>query len=147
MKQKFMNELASVLIRKRETLLQDMAITIADMEAITAERESELEESAQNDGITRLTSHLKERDQKMIREIDAALDRMAAGIYGECALCENDIGINRLRALPTTMLCIECATAREKKQTINAADQSSLLYGPFTPVQMEEDSDAAETDR
>lgn len=146
MKQKLMNELATMLRRKREILLQDVAITIADMEAITTERESELEESAQNDRITRLTSHLKERDQKTIRDIDAALERIAAGIYGECALCENDIGVNRLRALPTTTLCIECATAREKKQQLINAARSSLPYGPFTPGGIKEDFDTAEID-
>ncbi len=146
MKQKLMDELASALRQKREALLQDGTVMLVDEQPMATERESELEESAQNDLMTRLTSHLKERDQKTIREIDAALERMAAGVYGECTLCENDIGINRLRALPTTTLCIECATARERKQQLINAVRPSSSYDPFSSQAMEKDFDAPETD-
>ncbi len=147
MRQKLIDELASALRRKRENLLQDVPMTVTEIEAITAERESELEESAQNDRIIRLSSHLRERDQRTIREIDAALERIAAGIYDECALCENDIDINRLRALPATTLCIECATAREKKQRLSHRARSSLPSGSLSPAGVEEDFDTAENDR
>ncbi len=143
MRQKLIDELGSVLRHKREILLQDADTTVTDGEATTAERESELEETAQNDRIERITNHLKERDQKTIREIDAALQRMAEGIYGECALCENEIGINRLRALPTTTLCIECATAREKKQQ---PANGARLWPSSGSLGIEEDFDAAEND-
>jgi DnaK suppressor protein len=145
-RQKLTDELGAVLRQKRESLLQEVAATVVDSETIAAERESELEETAQNDRITRITSHLRDRDRKTIREIDAALERIAAGTYGECALCENDIGANRLRALPTTTLCIECATAREKRQQLNRAARSSLSSSPFTTVDTGEDFDIAEND-
>ena len=144
MKPKTMKEFASVLRRKRAALLQDSPPVIPDVETIAADRESELEETAHNDGIARVLSRLKERDQKTIREIDAALDRIAAGIYGECALCEEDIGINRLRALPTTVLCIECATAKEKKQQSITLARSSVSAGSFAAS--EDEFDAVESE-
>lgn len=146
MKQKHLEEFASVLRRKRTALLHDLALTFADVQTTTAERESELEETAQNDRIARVLSHLKERDQKTIHEIDAALDRIAGGVYGECALCENDIGMNRLRALPTTTLCIECATAREKKQQLINAARSITSRDSLGRVGLEDEFDAAETE-
>ena len=122
MNKKFIDEIGVGLRRKKSSLLQDLMETNTEMQAITEERESELEESAQKDRIARLTSSLKERHRRTIREIDAALERMTAGEYGLCESCENEIGIGRLRALPTTELCIECATAREKEQqSINLA--------------------------
>jgi DnaK suppressor protein len=137
-----MEEFASALRRKRAALLQDSPSVIPDVETIAADRESEIEETAQNDGIARVLSRLKERDQKTIREIDASLDRIAAGIYGECAFCEEDIGINRLRALPTTVLCIECATAKEKKQqSINSARSSASSFAAS-----EDEFDAVESE-
>jgi DnaK suppressor protein len=144
-KQKLLEEFASMLRRKRNALLQAGAPTIADVPAITAERQSELEESAQNEGITRVLSHLRERDRQTIREIDAALDRIAAGVYGECVLCENEIGVNRLRALPMTTFCIECATTREKQQqSINAA-RSATSRDAWSAATLDE-FDAAETE-
>ncbi|HEU4342089.1 MAG TPA: TraR/DksA C4-type zinc finger protein [Candidatus Binatia bacterium] len=95
------------------------------MKTILDEQESEFEESAQKDQITRLTSRLKERDRQKIREIDAALNRMTAGIYGKCEKCGQEIGIDRLHALPSTTLCIACAAARESKKPLTGAEEPS----------------------
>jgi DnaK suppressor protein len=122
---KLIDELAVGLRRKKSALLQELTESHSDLQAITEERESELEESAQKDLMNRLTSRLKERDQKTIREIDAALERVAAGGYGSCENCGNEIGIGRLRALPMAELCIECATEREKRQHSDRVEEST----------------------
>lgn len=44
-----------------------------------------------------------------IRDVDAALVRVAAGTYGLCEHCGEVIEELRLRALPMTTLCIDCA--------------------------------------
>lgn len=44
-----------------------------------------------------------------LAEIDAALDRLAAGTYGVCVRCGRPIGQARLEARPTARHCIECA--------------------------------------
>jgi DnaK suppressor protein len=143
-KKKLLEELEATLRRKRSVLLQDVTESLVGMQAVTDERESEFEESAQKDLMTKLVSRLKERDQRTIREIDAALDRIAAGVYGECARCENEIGIGRLRALPTTMLCIDCATAREKRQQSVSAEGGAERYIGARDV--EEEFDTAENE-
>jgi DnaK suppressor protein len=143
-KKKLLEELEATLRRKRSVLLQDVTESLVGMQSITDERESEFEESAQKDLMTKLVSRLKERDQRTIREIDAALDRIAGGVYGECARCENEIGIGRLRALPTTVLCIDCATAREKRQQSLSAEGGAERYIGARDV--EEEFDTAEND-
>ena len=132
------------LRRKKSSLLQDLMETHTEMQAITEERESELEESAQKDRIARLTSSLKERDQRTIRDIDAALERMAVGEYGLCESCGNEIGIGRLRALPTTQLCIECATEREKEQqsmNLQGSSGDRFLSGGREAEEFSDDSE------
>jgi DnaK suppressor protein len=123
MKRQIIEEFAVDLRRKKSSLLQDLMESHTDLQAITDERESELEESAQKDRIDRLTSRLKERDQKTIRDIDAALERMASGEYGLCEDCGNEIAMARLRALPMAQLCIDCATAREKRQQAGIVEE------------------------
>ena len=54
-------------------------------------------------------SALGEHDRAEIRRIDAALDRLAQGTYGECAKCGEPIGEARLAALPDTPFCKNCA--------------------------------------
>jgi DnaK suppressor protein len=115
MNRQLIEDLARDLSHRRSLLLQDAAQSQDEMKAILEQQESEFEESAQKDRITRLISRLKERDRQKILEIDAALNRMAAGSYGKCQKCGREIGIKRLRALPATTLCINCAAARESK--------------------------------
>jgi DnaK suppressor protein len=44
-----------------------------------------------------------------ISEIDAALERIAAGTYGTCEICGHAIGRDRLRALPEVRRCVTCS--------------------------------------
>jgi DnaK suppressor protein len=125
MNKRIMKELAQELTRRRAALLQDVAGSQDELNAVVEQQESELEEAAQKDRITRLTSRLSDRDQQKIREIDAALDRMTKGVYGKCANCGQEIGIQRLRALPSATLCIDCAAARESKDRSARAEQPS----------------------
>lgn len=45
---------------------------------------------------------------EMVVEIDAALERIERGTYGYCEECGNRIPLERLQALPTTTLCVDC---------------------------------------
>jgi RNA polymerase-binding transcription factor DksA len=44
-----------------------------------------------------------------VRQIQAALSRIAAGNYGVCTRCGSEISQARLQALPETPFCKECA--------------------------------------
>jgi len=60
------------------------------------------------------TGRLREREQGLLSKIDAALEKIDAGEYGECRICGEDIGVKRLRARPVAELCIECKSEQEK---------------------------------
>lgn len=47
--------------------------------------------------------------QQELRQIDAALQRIADGTYGMCAKCGSDIDGARLATLPATPFCRTCA--------------------------------------
>lgn len=47
--------------------------------------------------------------RREIAATSAALDRIAAGNYGECTSCGADISAGRLEASPEAALCIDCA--------------------------------------
>ncbi len=46
--------------------------------------------------------------------VNRAVERLAAGSYGVCTRCGNDIGEARLDALPAAETCIACATGRRR---------------------------------
>jgi len=53
------------------------------------------------------------RRRQQILDIDAALERMTDGDFGDCFECGDPINPHRLGADPTATLCIQCAEARE----------------------------------
>lgn len=55
----------------------------------------------------------KDRERKLIRKIEKALNRIEEGVYGECEMCGCPIEAQRLEARPMTDLCIDCATEAE----------------------------------
>jgi DnaK suppressor protein len=122
---RLIEELANQLRRRRLSLLEDIAGSQRAARALIEERGSEIEENAQKDRIGSLVSYLNGRDQKMIQQIDATLKRIDEGTYGQCDWCEDEIGWERIRALPTATLCIDCATAREKRQRAILINRSS----------------------
>jgi len=50
-----------------------------------------------------------------IRDIDAALLRIAAGDYGVCTDCQVSIDVNRLQAYPTAKRCHRCQVNHEHR--------------------------------
>lgn len=58
----------------------------------------------------------RDRDRKLLKKIDSALLALAAGDFGYCENCEEEIGLQRLEARPTAELCIDCKTLDEIRE-------------------------------
>ena len=50
-----------------------------------------------------------------LQQVRAALGRVAAGEYGACAQCGEDVGFARLEVRPETPFCVACQGAREAR--------------------------------
>lgn len=50
-----------------------------------------------------------EATQQELHEVKRALERIDAGTWGRCEHCNGAIGRDRLRALPETRTCLDCA--------------------------------------
>jgi len=57
---------------------------------------------------------MNEHETAELAAIDAALERLAQGLYGQCADCGVDIPIARLEAYPIALRCVSCQTTAEK---------------------------------
>jgi DnaK suppressor protein len=47
-----------------------------------------------------------------LAEVDAALGRIAQGVYGTCVACGGPLGLQRLRAIPEARYCLGCSGHR-----------------------------------
>jgi DnaK suppressor protein len=73
-----------------------------------------------------------ERDVWTLAEIDLSLRRLDNGQYGICGLCEEKIPVARLKAIPWTRCCVECAGGRAPR---NEGARSSFRSEPnFAPA-------------
>jgi DnaK suppressor protein len=62
------------------------------------------------------TLRIRDRERRLIRKIQAALQRMDDGSYGVCDDCGEEIGVPRLKARPVTKLCINCKSKQEEDE-------------------------------
>jgi len=51
--------------------------------------------------------------QKELAEIDEALGKIMRGVYGVCEMCEEPIGMQRLKVKPFAKYCITCRKIAE----------------------------------
>ena len=58
----------------------------------------------------------RDRERKLIKKIDEALERIEKGEYGYCDSCGVEISLKRLEARPTATLCIDCKTLEEMRE-------------------------------
>lgn len=79
-----------------------------------AGRVHDVEEAAVADLLVDLNLAGIDRHVQEIRDIDAALIRIAEGSYGICIDCEQPIGVERLKAYPTAKRCLRCQEAYER---------------------------------
>ncbi|MDQ6958189.1 MAG: RNA polymerase-binding protein DksA [Mariprofundaceae bacterium] len=56
---------------------------------------------------------IRDRERKLIKKIDQAINRIKDGSFGACDSCGGSISVKRLQARPVTTLCIDCKTSQE----------------------------------
>jgi DnaK suppressor protein len=61
---------------------------------------------------------LREREQKLLKKVDEAIERIQTGNFGICESCGGEISLERLKARPVTTLCIDCKTRQEEEEKI-----------------------------
>jgi DnaK suppressor protein len=119
MNRNLLNRLGEQLRDQRKQYLDEFRRAEADLEAMAEERESELEEHAQEEQSAGLLKRMDDRSLHAVREIDAALQRILQAKYGICEACSDAIPIDRLRILPATRYCTDCEAENEKENVPN----------------------------
>ncbi|MGE5725286.1 MAG: RNA polymerase-binding protein DksA [Acidobacteriota bacterium] len=105
----------SVLNEIKLSLSQDIDRTVHTMQdEATVFADPNDRASQESDMSLELRS--RDRERKLIKNIDKMLARIDAGDYGYCDKCGVEIGLSRLEARPTATLCIDCKTLDEIRE-------------------------------
>jgi RNA polymerase-binding protein DksA len=98
------NQMADAALNKQRTEangdLSSMPIHMADMGTDNFEQE--------------FTLSLMESEGATLEQIEAALERIEEGQYGECEECGGRIPKKRLDAIPYASMCVKCAAQFEQ---------------------------------
>lgn len=138
-----LEELVERMRDRRDQIFAEVAETDEDLRRIAEEREAELEERAQEERLAWLLVRLDDRAKQEIKEIHEALRRVLAGTYGTCEGCKGRISIERLRAVPATRLCVECAREAEAAaRQYGPGTEEELVYPQSIPVEEGDMSDS-----
>lgn len=116
-REKDIRRLRELLQRRRRDLLDANEGARRELTALKEqERDPEYEEGAQSELADYTLSALLESQRTELRLIDAAMQRMDAGEFGECIDCGEDIPLERLEALPFALRCAIDATRHEEER-------------------------------
>ncbi len=106
------------LERQKAALLAESGEIITGGLSPGVENFPDLTDQASVETDQNFTLRLREREQKLLKKIDEALERIANGTFGICESCGEEISLKRLEARPVTTLCIECKTRQEADEKI-----------------------------
>ncbi len=76
---------------------------------VTQAHSSDSAEQAQERENDEVVDAIANETNLSIRVIQAALERIAAGTYGDCEVCGEPVGIARQQAVPEATRCTRCA--------------------------------------
>lgn len=102
------------LERQRTAILNETEDVLTHRENLEAFPDVSDQASAEVD--QNFSMRIRDRERKLLKKIDEALERMNVATYGICERCSGDIPYKRLKARPVTTLCIECKTLQEQEE-------------------------------
>ena len=112
MKKKDIEYLRELLTKRLEGLLDHANNTVSDM---TAPKENipDPTDRASLEEERNFMLRIRDRENKLIKKIKKALDRIEDNTYMICEKCGENISVKRLKARPVTTQCIDCKTKEE----------------------------------
>ena len=108
------DEIRMLLLSKRQELLQRVSDIQKDLRNEDNPIEKDFEEQAVQMENEEVLNALDAEGRATLIKIEQALQRIENGNYDICTLCDTTIPIARLRVMPYTELCVDCATEAEE---------------------------------
>lgn len=104
-----------ILLHWKHQLMEEVDRTVHHMQDEAANFPDPNDRATQEEEFS-LELRTRDRERKLIKKIDEALQQIENNDYGYCDSCGIEIGIRRLEARPTATLCIDCKTIDEIKE-------------------------------
>ncbi|MCH9757425.1 MAG: RNA polymerase-binding protein DksA [Gammaproteobacteria bacterium] len=121
--EEYMNEkqrehVEKILLAWRKSLMEEVDRTVTHMKDEAANFPDPADRASQEEEFS-IELRARDRERRLIKKIEDALERLGEDDFGYCEACGVEIGMRRLEARPTATLCIDCKTLSEIKERQN----------------------------
>jgi len=111
-----LREIKKKLIEQKKTLLAEAGEALQELPGQIIFPDLGDQASAETDRNFML--RLRGREQRLLKKIEEAVERIDKGVFGICDRCKEEIELKRLEARPVTTLCIECKIQQEEEEKL-----------------------------
>jgi DnaK suppressor protein len=101
--------------------------SLRNRDEIAIEKTADAIDEVQLAGERELAIRNLDRESILLRNVRAALARMADGSFGTCLHCEEEISPKRLNAVPWAPYCIRCQEAADHHEFQTSERMDDLL--------------------
>ncbi|MFW0072958.1 MAG: RNA polymerase-binding protein DksA [Coxiella-like endosymbiont] len=115
MNDKQLKHFQKILFNWKKQLMEEVDSTVIYLKEEANAYADPLDRAGQEQGFN-LELRTRDRERKLIKKIEQALDAIDEKEYGYCEDCGAEIGIRRLEARPTATKCIDCKTFEEIRE-------------------------------
>ena len=107
-----------LLSQQLEELLTRAEKTVAQL-IRNGDLSADIIDQASSDIDRNYTLRICDRESQLIKKIKTALLKIEEKTFGICESCDEQIGIERLKARPVTAYCIRCKTQMEAFEKVS----------------------------
>ncbi len=112
---KELQEFKEILTKAKEQILKNIEANTKEIGGLIEAEASDEADHATLSMDAAIEEALNEKQLKEMREIEYALLKIENKTYGICEMCEEDIGVERLKVKPQAKYCIVCREIAEKR--------------------------------
>lgn len=117
MDEKIIQEIKASLIKEQNEILKTLSQKTADFSEVSEDNNlSDYTDIASWFTDQQMIENIGQKSANRLKQIKSALIRIEEGKYGRCIKCKKEIPIDRLKAIPYALKCIECQSLDEKRK-------------------------------
>jgi len=120
LKKRDMNKFRKALEEQRDEILSNARKTLSGEIHLDPDDFPDEIDTASSEMNLAFQGRLRERERGLLGKINAAIERIEQGVFGECVNCGEDISLKRIQARPMAQLCIDCKAEQEQQERRNA---------------------------
>ena len=104
------------LLSWKKAIMHEMDVTLQSMKE-ESETTNDVLDRASQEELQSIELRTKNREFKLMKKIDAAINRIDHGSFGYCTETGEEIGLERLEIRPICEMCVQAKSLLEKKES------------------------------